>query len=374
MSNLTGFPKNYSGGKLKKKKSKASEQSDASTPISLTHTSDTATPTSSVTTPTFEAPWEDFSNHPKDFKILKDFIEKINLAMLDGRYVRYCDHSQHAEVETDGIGAPENGDAYLDKLVVYYQQIGLLPDLSAMLPRSQWIRPTFYQRINRSIAYSMEYQLPPRNSEEDDRSTLKRALVHFIREHEKIFNSPKNPLPYKMFCVVEAFVWPRGSDELPGMNTTFGHADQSSRHPHQITEAERVLGRLFRRALVFPLLMGNVPQKPKAGDTQPPPDQCSEVISLPFILDPVKRYLKEHPEAIVVVNCLAMPSSEKMGKTTVFCSHCDERARTYVKDYDGLRIVDLADDGITYDSDSAAKCFAKLNAAPVNEVDHRPIQ
>ncbi|KAF9560318.1 hypothetical protein CPC08DRAFT_708129, partial [Agrocybe pediades] len=244
-----------------------------------------------VTTTTDEAPWEDFSMHADDFKLFIKFISDINKKMVeeDGKYVRCA-----AVKETEQLGPQD-----LDILVKYYQDIGLLPDLEKSLPVKIDIPPKFHQKINRSIAYSMQYQLSPKDAKGNSLA-LDAALDRFVDAYKSAFSPSK--VPYHTFGIVEALVLPDVADkELKGFRTSYGHSEQASRK--DISEAERVLGRLFRRALMFPQLLGNVPQAPKKTDKDHPPDQCTEVISLPFVADSVVRYLQGNPNGVALINC-----------------------------------------------------------------------
>ncbi|KAF9567154.1 hypothetical protein CPC08DRAFT_41156 [Agrocybe pediades] len=210
------------------------------------------------------------------------------------------------------------------------------------------------------MAYSMHYSLPPQDNKAEELS-LEDSLTRFITAYRKIFDVYAT-MPYNVFGVVQAVVFPETprKGRPKGYNTGFGHSNHKSEHEYKLTPAERILGLLVRRALVYPHLQGNVPQRPKMHSKEHGPDHCSEVISLPFVEKAVERFLEEDSDRNVVVNCLALRSSD-MSKAR-FCSWCQARADGLVNKYVGLSIVDLADNNKIYQSEQTRIRFALLDA------------
>ncbi|KAF9545924.1 hypothetical protein CPC08DRAFT_769783 [Agrocybe pediades] len=115
-------------------------------------------------------PWEDLSNHSKDFEILANFISEVNNTLMerDGNYPRYQ--------VLDGASA--EGAPLLRRLVEHYQEIGILPNLGARFTPTEWLRHSFFTDLLGSIAYSMQYHEP--GNIEGGIISMRDALINFI--------------------------------------------------------------------------------------------------------------------------------------------------------------------------------------------------
>jgi len=149
--------------------------------------------------------------------------------------------------------------------------------------------------------------------------------------------------PFTVACHVEVIemIDPQSAGQiLTKIPAHYGHSAWKSRSKPTNTEAERVLGHLYRRALAFPLMGGKVPPSLIKNEGAYCSDQCAEIISLPYIMASVDAFLKGGNGRSVTITCLTMAIKDK--DQLEFCDNCERLVNDYINTREGLRIIDLA--------------------------------
>ncbi|PPQ92208.1 hypothetical protein CVT25_008982 [Psilocybe cyanescens] len=277
-----------------------------------------------------------------------------------------------SKIEQDSVSDPElvilsdsdpmapSEEDYLDRVTQYWIGKGLIPPAlitrisqheAPKLNQAELAHP-FYKRIMGSVAYSLQR---PKTTNIENRCDPHYALGSFIDDHIASRQGRVDKVPFTAFCIVDT--------EVGHIPDHYGHSTWNAHGKSKRKVEDRHLDTLYRRALLYPALKGDIPEPPP--DSYHSLEQCAENIALPYILYFARDFLANGTNGQnITIGSLTM---SRIKVLMPFCENCQNRAVNACNGLLGLRIVDrAADPPVIYESDETAS-FIYAIGCPIKQ-------
>ncbi|PPQ87851.1 hypothetical protein CVT25_009503 [Psilocybe cyanescens] len=264
-------------------------------------------------------------------------------------------------VDSANYPPPPIEEHYLDSVRKYWIDKGLIPPAlirrvpqhedpkepkinnaeQSKDPKRPRTNHPFYERIMGSVAYSLQH---PKATAPGSRRDPHYALGRFIDAHIASRRGMPHKVPFKAFCIVDT--------EVGHIPDHYGHSAWTAKATPPREKDDIYLDTMYRRALVYPSLKGEVPELPVSlPNFHHSIEHCAENIAFPYIRHFARDFLANGTNGRnIVIGSLTMA----LDKTPIpFCVFCRTRAWNECDAMLGLCIVDRAGDPPVFYQSSA---------------------